>query len=105
MMKMSEKDPLKLTLSEWHAQEWRAVQPYGTWFMASLIGGVVLKALDFWLDLPHIISMGIGIPLCFFMFYNAGKAGEIRKRRDAEQKEAIEQRWKQEDEQLYQQRQ
>jgi hypothetical protein len=104
MMKRREQDPLKLTLSEWQAQEWRAVQPYGTWFSVSFIGGTIFGALYFWLDFSPLVYFTIAIPLCFIAFRSGAKAAEIRKHRDAEQKIAIEKRWKEEDEQLYQQR-
>lgn len=99
-MKSQEKDPLKLTLSELQAQEWCAVQPYGTWLMASLIGIGVLEALDLWLHLPNIIEFSARLILSVITCFSGAKAGKIRKRRDAEQKEAMERRWKEQDEQL-----
>jgi hypothetical protein len=107
-MESPAKDPGKLTLSEWQAQEWEASQPYGKWGRATFFGltafNIVFNILHSWLDLPLFVYFGVSIPLFVLYIYCFLQLREIRKRRDAEQKQAMEQRWKQEDEQLFGQR-
>jgi Flp pilus assembly protein TadB len=93
----------KLTRSERRAQEWRAIQPYGTRFIAVMAGGFVIQSLELWVGLPIWVDVGGTILWSALAFHYAFKMAEIRKRRDAEQKEAMKKRWRQEDEQLYQQ--
>jgi hypothetical protein len=103
-MRTQEKDAGKLTLSEWQAQEWRASQPSGKWFMGTLLGGTLLHILYRGLNLPPAVYFGLALLLCFAHLYSGAKLAKIRRQRDAQQKQAMEHRWREEDEQLLRQR-
>jgi hypothetical protein len=103
-MEEHNKDFGKLTLSQRQRQEWRAAQPYGTLFIGSMVASAVLNIFELWLGVPPVVEFVIAIPIAIVWGYSGHQLIKRRKRRDAEQKAAMEQRWREEDEQLFGQR-